>query len=91
MNYDEIMKSITQGLTGDFDTDRQYLMNQMGNYKDHDLGKEIVRACGRLLYSILQFYFLVFSLINSATYGLRDLEIGKIVWSCNSSSSLPIR
>lgn len=53
MNYDEIMKSITQGLTGDFDTDRQYLMNQMENYKDHDLGKEIVRACGRLLYSIL--------------------------------------
>lgn len=53
MCYDEIMKNITRGLSGNFKTDREYLQEQMEKYKDHELGKEIIRACGRILYEIL--------------------------------------
>lgn len=53
MTYDEIMKSITQGLTGDFETDKDYLEEQIEKYKNHELGKEIIRACSRILYRIL--------------------------------------
>ena len=53
MTYDEIMKSITKGLTGDFETDCEYLEEQREKYKNHELGKEIIRACGRILYDIL--------------------------------------
>lgn len=53
MSYDEIMKNITHGLSGNYETDREYLQEQMEKYKDHELGKEIIRACGRILYEIL--------------------------------------
>ena len=51
MDFEEIMRTITSGLTGDSQEDAKYLTEQMERYKDHEMGKEIVRACGRLLYS----------------------------------------
>ena len=53
MTYDEIMQSITYGLTGDFETDQIYLKEQMEKYKNHELGKEIIRACARIMYQII--------------------------------------
>lgn len=53
MGYEEIMKEITCGLTGDSDADIEYLKSIMEQYKDHELAREILRACGRLLYDIL--------------------------------------
>ena len=50
MSFDEIMRKITGGLTGDSEKDIRYLMEQMEKYKSHEMGKEIVRACGRLLF-----------------------------------------
>ena len=53
MTYDEIMTKITSGLSGDNKRDINYLHEQMETYKDHELSKEIIRACGRLLYDLL--------------------------------------
>lgn len=53
MTYDEIMRKITAGLTGDEEKDRAYLKEQMEKYKDHELSTEIVRACGRLFYDLI--------------------------------------
>ena len=53
MTFDEIMTGITAGLKGDPQKDGEYLRSQMEIYKDHEYGKEICRACGRLLYEIL--------------------------------------
>lgn len=53
MTYDEIMRKITSGLTGDNEKDRAYLKEQMEKYKDHELSTEIIRACGRLFYDLV--------------------------------------
>ncbi|MGN1456654.1 MAG: tetratricopeptide repeat protein [Acutalibacteraceae bacterium] len=53
MDFDEIMKTITSGLTGNSKEDIIYLEGQMEKYKDHELAKEIIRACGRLIYDLL--------------------------------------
>lgn len=50
MDFEEIMREITGGLTGDGEKDIKYLMEQMEKYKDHEMGREIIRACGRLVY-----------------------------------------
>lgn len=50
MSFEEIMREITSGLTGDSEKDIKYLMDQMEKHKEHELGKEIIRACGRLVY-----------------------------------------
>ncbi len=50
MDFEKIMREITSGLTGDSGKDIKYLMDQMEKYKEHEMGKEIIRACGRLLY-----------------------------------------
>ena len=50
MDFDEIMREITGGMTGDNEKDIRYLMDQAEKYKDHEMGKEIVRAVGRLVY-----------------------------------------
>lgn len=52
-DFEAIMKEITSGLTGDPDVDLKYLDEQGTKYKDHEYGKEILRACGRLMYQIL--------------------------------------
>ena len=51
--FDEIMESITSELTGDWGHDGSYLREQMEQYKDHPLAKEILRACGRLMYKLI--------------------------------------
>lgn len=53
MTYDEIMKQIRDGLTGDSKIDMQYLQEQCEIYKDHELSQEIIRACGRIMYDII--------------------------------------
>ena len=50
MDFEKIMREITGGLTGDGEKDIKYLMEQAEKYKDHEMGKEIVRAIGRLLF-----------------------------------------
>ena len=52
-SFNEIMQRITDGLTGDKDHDAAYLMEQCEQYKDHDMAKEIIRACSRLMYSFI--------------------------------------
>lgn len=53
MDFDQIMKEITSGLTGDNKADMAYLQEQMEKYKDHEMGKEIIRACGRIMYQLM--------------------------------------
>ena len=53
MKVDKIIKSITDGRTGDNEKDIQYLMEQTEKYKNHEFSKEILRECGRLLYERL--------------------------------------
>ena len=51
--FDEIIKEINAGLTGDYKTDLKYLEEKSREYKDHEMGKEIVRVCGRIMYDIM--------------------------------------
>ena len=53
MSFNEIMEKITSGLTGEKDHDAAYLMEQCDQYKSHEMAKEIIRACSRLLYSFI--------------------------------------
>ena len=53
MSYDEIMKNITDGLTGDWKKDKEYLDEQSKFYRTHDLATEILRGIGRLTSDIL--------------------------------------
>lgn len=50
-DFDSIMNEITSGLTGNSSTDISYLKNKMEEYKSHKYAKEILRACGRLIFS----------------------------------------
>ena len=52
-DFDSIMREITGGLSGDPQKDMAYLEEQMQNYKEHELSKEIIRACGRLIYELI--------------------------------------
>ena len=52
-DYDSIIRGITRGLTGNAKTDISYLQEQIETFKDHEFGKEIVRACGRLMYELI--------------------------------------
>ncbi len=51
-SFDSIMRGITSGLTGNSKVDLAYLQEQMEKYKDHEMSKEILRACGRIMYVI---------------------------------------
>jgi tetratricopeptide (TPR) repeat protein len=48
--FNRIMENILGGLNGDTDHDLHYIKEQMDVYKDHEYGKEIIRALGRMLY-----------------------------------------
>ena len=50
MEFEKIMHEITSGLSGDGKKDIKYLMEQAEKYKNHEMGKEIVRAIGRLIF-----------------------------------------
>lgn len=52
-DFGTIMKEITSGLSGDAKSDMAYLEEQMEKYKNHELNKEILRACGRLIYGLI--------------------------------------
>jgi len=52
-DFDTIMKDITGGLSGNPKKDIAYLKEQMEKYKDHEYGKEILRACGRIMYEVI--------------------------------------
>ena len=53
MTFDEIMQEITGGLTGDTAKDFRYLQEQMEEYRNHELSREILRECGRRMYELL--------------------------------------
>ena len=53
MEFDKIMQEITGGLSGDSEKDGAYLKEQMEKYKEHELAKEILRACGRLMFKYI--------------------------------------
>lgn len=53
MDFNTIMQEITSKLTGEAKTDVTYLTEQIKKYKGHELGKEIGRACGRLIYELI--------------------------------------
>lgn len=48
-----IIKSITDGLSGNDQKDIDYLKNCMTLYRDHPLHKEIAKVCGELLYKLM--------------------------------------
>ena len=50
---DKILSEINSGLTGDSEKDMAFLNEQGNKYKDHKYGKEILRACGRLMYDVM--------------------------------------
>lgn len=52
-DFDIIMQEITAGLTGDHEKDVPYLQDKCEEYKNHKYAKEIIRACGRLLFAAL--------------------------------------
>ena len=51
--FDKIMSEINSGLTGEPEKDMAFLNEQTNKYKDHKYGKEIIRACGRLMYDVM--------------------------------------
>ena len=51
MDFDNIMREITAGLTDDPKQNMIYLREQSEKYKDHEMATEILRAIGRLMYS----------------------------------------
>jgi len=53
MDFDNIMREITSGLTGEPEHDIPYLQEQCQKYKDHELSTEILRACGRLTFKLI--------------------------------------
>ena len=53
MDSDSIMMEISTGLTGNPTKDIAYLKDRAKTYKDHTLGREIARACYRLMFELL--------------------------------------
>ena len=51
--FDKIMSEINSGLTGDPEKDIAFLNEQTEKYKNHKYSKEILRACGRLMYDVM--------------------------------------
>ena len=53
MSVDDIMKSITAGLTGDAQKDIQFLRDQIAFRSRQENGREIEQECNRLIFSML--------------------------------------
>lgn len=49
-DYDRIIEEIKKGLTGDAGHDTAYLVKMSGTYREHPLGREIIKECMRMLY-----------------------------------------
>ena len=73
-SFDAIMTTITGGLTGNVAEDIAYLQKQMEKYKEHEYGKEILRACGRLIYRITpeETKEKLNSLLNKESLGIKE-------------------
>lgn len=52
--YETIIENIRDGLSGDKEKDIEYLKEQAFKYKDHAMGNEIVKECGRMLFDLLE-------------------------------------
>ena len=52
LDFDAIMHAITSGLTGEPSRDIAYLMRQCEAHRDHPLGPEVIRTCGRLIWDL---------------------------------------
>lgn len=52
-SFDAVMQEITGGLTGDTKKDIAYLKKQCDKYRGYPQEKEIVRACGRLIFNLM--------------------------------------
>lgn len=52
-SFDEIMKEITSGMTGDQRHDREYLNEKMEEYQEHPLSEQILKELGRLLFTVM--------------------------------------
>lgn len=80
MDYEEIMRTITSGLTGNPESDVEYLEEQSEIYKTHELGTEILRGIGRIMYEVLpdemqeKFSFLVNNILLSTETVLEEAE-----------------
>jgi len=53
MEYPEIIKEITDNLTGEKEADLKYLSGQADKYREHEYGLEILRAIGRIITTLL--------------------------------------
>ncbi len=53
MSFESIIEEIKAGLTGEREQDLPYLKEHMDRYKDHELAREILRECGRIMYELL--------------------------------------
>ena len=53
LEFEYVMRKITAGLTGDPAKDIPYLKQMSETYKNSEYAKEILRACGRLMFSVL--------------------------------------
>lgn len=53
MELENIISNITAGLTGETQSDIDYLKQQMEEYRHHEYAQEITRACGRILYRLM--------------------------------------
>ena len=51
--FDKIMSEINSNLTGNPEKDMALLNEQSNKYKNHKYGKEIQKACGRLMYNAM--------------------------------------
>ena len=49
MEFHRIIEAIAAGLTGDAQADAAWLHSQMERYRSHELGRQIVKACRRML------------------------------------------
>ena len=79
-NYNDVMQKITSGLTGNAEDDVKYLMNEIEQYKEHELAQEIARGVGRIIFDILP--------ISSTIRVLAEGTIIASIASILSSSSL---
>ena len=52
-DFEEIMKQITGGLSGDYESDIKYLKEQGEKYRNNEYGTEILRAIGRMIYDLI--------------------------------------
>lgn len=53
MELENIISNITAGLTGDTQSDIEYLKQQIEEHRHHTYAQEITRACGRILYQLM--------------------------------------